>query len=642
MRDNNQPPSIVDRYRTKYGRKCLVLCIPILLVIGFLLHFHLWSSLLSDSKYPFTPTFSTFQQCVNPIDFTNASAIFNTVNNVLSPKGSEINPVGVSFFPGVIRQGTFLYHGTSKLYSPIPESYEWIALDYEFSLNFIDRRRGRGGAGGPDGPGGPDHDHDDKKNQPPPPPPPPGRHGGPRHGGPPEEGGIPTLLTFTADRDLKVVLLDGSSAAKTTKTGEMDTQSILAGLSAEEAYDEWTHTETICKWATANGYDGIVRIEVSYEVIICDFSKGVSLANNVTIATTESLLSLPEDYGDENDEFGTLNSKISAFTSFGQIAAGARYDRDGDHRILLDYSGFQTVLNRTYVDPDTYLRRVNNISSGIRQDILRGLEAYPNRIGPHSGTDWKLVTREIVDKFHPLLSLLNATLSSISTNLFHAEDESVILADIENLLVFTTGFMKTFQGNNQLEQDPLGDAILSKAQFHYARPYAPISSDSELLIWSSILEVSKEIIKPIFTAFKLSKSLINQHFTSGETKPPIRLTTETSLQLVKLSNTVSELIDQLNWPVFYECEERCNAGQVCYTPSWGPSPLGGHPPFHKGGPEDDEEGPRFPGPPSFDDGFIQDPEEVGLYRDAQGKLRISKNLKCVDYKLIFDRNHRAS
>nr|CAI6809797.1 BAF_HP1_G0052990.mRNA.1.CDS.1 [Saccharomyces cerevisiae] len=40
-------------------------------------------------------------------------------------------------------------------------------------------------------------------------------------------------------------------------------------------------------------------------------------------------------------------------------------------------------------------------------------------------------------------------------------------------------------------------------------------------------------------------------------------------------STIDGLIESLGWiELNYRCERQCNWDEVCYTPSWGPSPMG--------------------------------------------------------------------
>ncbi|GME88054.1 unnamed protein product [Ambrosiozyma monospora] len=50
-----------------------------------------------------------FDSKTSPIDISNATAIFNEVNNALKQKNANLNPVGVSFIPAYIPEGTLLY-----------------------------------------------------------------------------------------------------------------------------------------------------------------------------------------------------------------------------------------------------------------------------------------------------------------------------------------------------------------------------------------------------------------------------------------------------------------------------------------------------------------------------------------------------
>ncbi|KAH3679089.1 hypothetical protein WICMUC_001285 [Wickerhamomyces mucosus] len=553
------------------------------------------------------PTPKNFQRLVEPIDLLNASAIFNTIENALSPKSSQINPVGVSFIPGIIPKGVLLFHGNDN--GEVPEGLQWISFDSEFSYNFIANRPfGPGGPpngpppyGGPPGappggpPDGPPFDHfNDSKNF---------THGPPdshKHGR--IHGNTPSLLTFQSDRDLNIIFLDGSSAAKTT-TGEMDQQLILAKLPQDEHVDERESSEIICRWARSFGFDGIIRLEVSYEGIICDF-KDLNLINNVTLSSTDSILS---ESTKNNTEYQHLKDRIEAFSAFESIQAGVNHEL-GDPRILLDYRGYQTPLNKTYINPDTYLRRINNISQDLQFEIIESLENFQT-IDPYKGTNWKIITNEIISKFSPFLQLINQTytqssqtISSIDGN--DQENTRELIESIENLFIISTNFVQRFKHNTSITLDE----AKAQAIYQYSHPLSPITTNPEILIWSSITKITDNIVSAVFQSFEFSRKIINHYYSTGNYEM-----LELREELNQLSQDFKSLLNDLNWTSFYQCKELCSFNQVCYTPSWGPSPLG------------------------F--GFENDIDlnELGLYRDSFGKLRISNELRCLDYKTILER-----
>ncbi|CAI4714539.1 BBM_1a_G0043310.mRNA.1.CDS.1 [Saccharomyces cerevisiae] len=296
-----------------------------------------------------------YHEFVRDIDFDNSTAIFNSIRAALRQSPSDIHPVGVSYFPAVIPKGTLMYHAGSK----VPTTFEWLAMDHEFSYSFglrsptygrksLERRHGRFGNG----------TNGDHPKGPPPPPPPPDEKG----------RGSQKMLTYRAARDLnKFLYLDGASAAK-TDSGEMDTQLMLSNVIKEklnltddgenERMAERLYAARICKWGKPFGLDGIIRVEVGFEVVLCDFSAdNVELVSMLEMVQPNQYLGLPaptvisKEEGWPLDENGNLVedqltddqkaileredgwektfSNFNAVKSFNQLRAGAAHDNGG-------------------------------------------------------------------------------------------------------------------------------------------------------------------------------------------------------------------------------------------------------------------------------------------------------------------------
>jgi hypothetical protein len=114
--------------------------------------------------------------------------------------------------PGIIPNGTLLYHGTDR--HTIPSEPDWTATDPDHSITFA---RGRDGSG--------------------------------------------WHLTLAATRPLKVLYFDGSSAAKVSE-GTMDTQDIIAWgeVQPERYFDERSRIKDLCRWGKEFGVDGFARL----------------------------------------------------------------------------------------------------------------------------------------------------------------------------------------------------------------------------------------------------------------------------------------------------------------------------------------------------------------------------------------------
>ncbi|ODV71557.1 uncharacterized protein CYBJADRAFT_169194 [Cyberlindnera jadinii NRRL Y-1542] len=528
----------------------------------------------------FPKSHETFE--ITPVTRENASAIFNTVQGALRNKNAQIEPIGVSFIPAYIPEGTLLYHGNGD--GQIPEGPEWIAMDHEFSQNFIADRAGphighghrsstRAAEKGRGHPGrfhGPPRDSEDKHT---------------------------SLLTFRVKKPLsRMILLDGSSAAK-TETGEMDQQYILAGIEnvSSPFVGERESSVKICEWGKQFGLDGYIRVEVGFEVVICDFFDKLELTSNVTLDWGNNTLNLPLELTDEHlmDEYASLWDSVSAMGSYDWAKMGNVHDkREG--RILLDFSKLQTMLNRTYVGTDPYTRRIYNVSKDLRQDLKRDLaQSLEGGVDPYGGTNWQLLTTEIVDKFSPILQMINSSLS---------DEHSDGVSKAKNLTVFTTNFVRRFlswEEGASIEERIL--AAKNRALEQYVHPLQPLRSKSDALILSSIRRVTQMIIETVFDSFFVSRDILDDYFLKNE----IDFT-----GLDELKYQVVDLLEVLRWEsTYYTCSSRCSWDEICYTPSWGPSPLG------------------------WDSSF-------GTFTDSYGKVRISAELQCVSYKTILALGHK--
>ncbi|CAI4731129.1 AQG_2a_G0044050.mRNA.1.CDS.1 [Saccharomyces cerevisiae] len=533
-----------------------------------------------------------YHEFVRDIDFDNSTAIFNSIRAALRQSPSDIHPVGVSYFPAVIPKGTLMYHAGSK----VPTTFEWLAMDHEFSYSFglrspsygrksLERRHGRFDNG----------TNGDHPKGPPPPPPPPDEKG----------RGSQKMLTYRAARDLnKFLYLDGASAAK-TDSGEMDTQLMLSNVIKEklnltddgenERMAERLYAARICKWGKPFGLDGIIRVEVGFEVVLCDFSAdNVELVSMLEMVQPNQYLGLPaptvisKEEGWPLDENGSLVedqltddqkaileredgwekafSNFNAVKSFNQLRAGAAHD-NGEHRIHIDYRYLVSGINRTYIAPDPNNRRL--LDEGMtwekQLDMVDDLEkALEVGFDATQSMDWQLAFDELVLKFAPLLKSVSNILNSDGDI-----NESIAI----NATALTLNFY--------------------------------------FLIWSSAVSVVGEIVDVIYKVNDLLIPEVYSFMTDNTTSSDLIKNVETA------RSTIDGLIESLGWiELNYRCERQCNWDEVCYTPSWGPSPMG------------------MTEPGSHNEGF-------GTHFDeSRQRLVINSKLQCININdLMVNRNH---
>lgn len=620
-------------------RKLLIFTIlPALLVISgswLLLSHSTYAADLKISSIKSTSekehiSWHNFHDFVREIDLQNSTALFNSVYAALRQSASDIHPVGVTYFPAIVPKGTLLFHAGS---GQMPEGLEWLAMDSEFSFNFGSRRRSYGrrstqhrGPGGPGGgPGGGPHKmpKEDGKH----PNPPPNRN----------EGGSKTMMTFRATRDLnRLLYLDGASAAKTS-TGEMDTQKMISDLvqpksnSTDDPDDgkhgmvERLYAERICNWGKAFGLDGFIRVEVGFELVLCDFLDGsVELVSNISYPMVSDVLELPpptvissengwplDDEGsiieddlteeqlqilDKEDKWEDLIRRFDTMVSFDQIRAGFVHDK-GDRRIQLDYRYLVTGINRTFLNPDPNNRRLltENTTLEMQSKILRDLEqGLKKGFDSSESTDWQQVFDEVVDKFSPTLNAMSSLLGSEG---YSAEEVAM------NVTRYTGAFTRKFI-DKVSPADSTSTTQRDLAVYQYIRPLKSLNTESDYLVWSSAVRVVAEVVDTLFDIHEWLWPVVLSTIQEDSLK-------DTDQRLLNSYLRLSQLLKALNWITLnYECERLCDNDEVCYTPSWGPSPLG------------------WAIPDSTESSF-------GMHYDADKKRQvIDDQLKCINADFI--------
>lgn len=543
------------------------------------------------------------------VDIGNASAIFNTVHGSLKQRNADLNPVGVSFIPAFIPANTPLYHSTGS--PDIPDTLEWIAMDFEFSYSFAHARRhnrppndGPGHRPGPPGhrPGGP----------------PPWQR---RPGKGPEQQEVldatphppffserSYLFTFKSSRPLdRLIYLDGASAAK-TDTGEMDQQLVLSRQKDVDAYvNERQAAKKICDWGKQFGLQGIVRLEIGFEVIICDFHKDFELVSNITLNNVTDLLGFPDEtptpLTDLEKERTALLDITEGMRLFEHLQAGENTN-NGESRIKLDFSNMVTPINRTWLNPDPYLRRINNISEELKEELVDELhDLLQTPISINDKTDWQGATNRMVDKFGPLLLNLNNSLKIYEYDRLN-NSERALKNIATNLTQYTYNFVRRYSDDNLKDPKVRRLNAYDASVFDYVYGTYPLDTKMDRLIYSSIHKVHDVLFNTIYDIFEKSKEILVDIYVK-----------DTALDHHQeiIADIWSELIavmDDLRWSVFSRCSTLCGFDEVCYSPTWGPGGVGS---FFKG--DDEANQPWFE--PDGD------------------RLKIGKELSCVSYKDVM-------
>lgn len=502
----------------------------------------------------------------------NSNRIFNAIHSSMRQWGSSLNHNGMSFFLATVPKGIELYHGTSES-SPI-NGTEWLAFEPEHALVFARPHRGPPpGRGGPPGPPSPEDDDDwhspERQDR---------RHKympwnhepaddefEPRHSHhderplthtaaqrerarlpgkqqplffeekSPEDESYGYLHTYSPKKDLRLLYLDGQSAAKSDK-GTLDTQDIVLlhknpppkggdshppshGGSTKDEHrrpggpmNESYRAEKLCELAQnewEGQIDGILRMELGFEIILCSFERDLEVKR----ITQTKLFGMggPPGHGDSGDGLAYYK------------AVASRFDGIGGNRVTLDYDHFISLFamqNATYFD-NKHLPRATNesdvlhsVNEAIRTMILRDLAPVP--------VNWQAIADMVVARYADRIEYLASG---------DAEDLHAFKAEAERLLRPFVDY------SNRSKTTEI---------YRCATQYVPKLHSPTNLASASILNVSSTICSTLSNVADAS-------------------TYREALEHIK------SLKSWLAWTTWKRCRG-CDYNEVCFVPIW---PMGG-------------------------------------------------------------------
>lgn len=493
----------------------------------------------------------------------NENHIFNVIQDSMRQWGSSLHHNGVSFFLAGVPAGTQLYHGTSKA-NPV-NGTEWLAFEPEHAMVFARPRRGPP-------PHLPPNDDDTEPED--------GGHGELRkrehhdtdekHHGPPkalDENESGYLHTYAAAKDLRLLYLDGMSAAKTSK-GTLDSQDavLFSGLfddSPSRGGQENERARLACEMAKTewdDRIDGVLRMEAGFEIILCDFERDLTPVRITQVKQNSEEQRGPrnrkhgdrngprKDGGDKHDDVHGLRKEDDGKrhgpggpggprgpphggpgngpdSSRWMRAITARYNGIGGNRVSLNFNHFVTAFssNVDLFQDNSTLPRLANLSPGGRAFIRAEVT---NLIMTHHpadfSEDWQAITDMIVTRYSKELSyFVSGSIDSIE----HLQSE------IERVL---TPFIDYSERGDGAEIERCATQFLPSSSLESGSIAANAVHGVARRICSSLIEAGKE------------KEL------------------ESAVQVVR------NLVSYLDWATWKECRG-CAANEICVVPIW---PMG--------------------------------------------------------------------
>ncbi|KAM0261130.1 hypothetical protein ACHAQJ_002392 [Trichoderma viride] len=477
----------------------------------------------------------------------NGNHIFNAIHSAGRQWGSSLNHNGFGFIPVIVPAGTSLYHGSH--FDHPPEGPEWLAFEIEHAENFARTPRGRPR----DPPEQEEQLHPLSPAQKPLSQPKtddiPGRD---------SEGRVRGYFhTYQTTRDVKLLYLDGTSAGK-SPLGTLDSQDeLLCPNSSAQWFNlegEVYRAKAMCDLVTKWGWDGIMRMEIGFEIIYCNFSSGLELDSALRTL-------LPED---------RLGSDSFFVYYLWSRAAAERYDGLGGDRVQMDFSsmvsGFFFPINISNTDPERPdLIRLKAAKEEHLLDIrtyLLSVVTEPRKFI----VNWQAVVDMIVTRFSKRLAAMAS--ASISTDVFIGELEGVALTYYEAPSL-PDDITLTADGD---DKNKTAEAI-DRCAAHHLKSALPSRQDWTLqddLIYTALLAVMQHICNDLY----LMRSVLLQVAPDGTTDAYFIKKGVKSTDMEKAVNQsraiARNLVDELAWTTWKK-PQLCADDQVLLTAMW---PLG--------------------------------------------------------------------
>ncbi|KAG1903012.1 uncharacterized protein F5891DRAFT_1185661 [Suillus fuscotomentosus] len=459
-----------------------------------------------------------------PVMNATGHLVFETANSLLQHWANTRYRIGHTIVPGTVPVGTLLYHGAP---SPrIPTALDWVAVEPDHSIMFSK--------------------------------------------GPIETGCW--HLTLAVTRSMKVLYFDGSSAANLLE-GTMDTQDLVAWskMKPEWVWNEKQRIKDLCKWGQKYGLNGFVRMEMNFEIMICDFTSHMEVVSFLNLESTHigsgPPTNMPEDPTTVYQAFELMH------------ATSWRENYPGETRIILDFSGLVSFYDTSLVPSlvprrvglERWDHRVGGISSEDIEHVRDRLDQVLTRSPvTTSGIDWKTVLRVVVDRYASRLDfmqhLLNMTLDDRSI-FDHAQQ---IQRRLRTVLLPYTVFSAlppntsvTANTTNVWAAPVFRECATSHTASIVAR--GTTLMPSERLLLQAVQETTHEICR-IATKMWASGIIIGV----DPLHPPEQRPEADHIHTLmgEWKEDLRRLISWLDWSVWAKCRPACGFEEMCYLLTW--------------------------------------------------------------------------
>ncbi|KAK7038626.1 hypothetical protein R3P38DRAFT_3475958, partial [Favolaschia claudopus] len=399
-------------------------------------------------------------------------------------------------------------------------------------------------------------------------------------------------LTLAATRPLKVVYFDGSSAANMPDGGTMDAQDLLVWGKVDPArwLDERARLNGLCEWGKDFGIDGFVRMEMDFEVMICDFSQGLELvsADYLTAwwsrhvappqlrhnpASLFHSANIPGRGGSDDSPFPAVDIMM-----FSAVQAGTWRDHyPGDTRIQLDLTRFVSFYDTSFVPSlvprrqhvERWEHKVDGISASDLEAVkkrLAGVLTDDVDTAKGSGVDWRTLYRVLLDRYAQRLELVEYLLDTTTT---HDTLDRVAKVQAQLRIMLTPYILFTARPSSPYVDEswalPVwrGCATKHTEYIHRSSALQARLTESERLLLHALDETSSEICRVVVRMW-----VAGVHAGVDRLLPREDNTTLTKGLVEGWRDEHNNLMAWLDWGVWVKCRPACGAEEMCYLPTW--------------------------------------------------------------------------
>jgi hypothetical protein len=312
------------------------------------------------------------------------------------------------------------------------------------------------------------------------------------------------------------------SAGKSSM-GTLDTQDlVLRKNDSKSTPDPWGDRQRaadLCAIGLEWGFEGIVRMEAGFELILCNFSRNLELVE----ARQRPDYATREAYNDRQQ-----------FEYFRGVSM--RYHGITAGRVELDYSNMVSAFfyPANLTNPEAKRAELPRLVSSdslvlerIRSDV-KELFAE-DRSQAMESVNWQGVVDMIVTRYSERLQVIS----------YPASDNNTVLSEINSLLTVFINY-----------KDPGVETSVEKCSTHYLAAVVPRTSQDHL-IHAAILKVSRKICGSLFQAREI---LLEREYISDEA-------------VARAKVVVEELMVYLDWSTWHECG-KCAVDEICFIAMW--------------------------------------------------------------------------